>query len=514
MKNIFLEEILKNQHLNKKFKIQNILAISITILVLLCYFISFTELSLDIPIGDDFPAFVDLTPASVNGNLSTKDFFSQINEHRVLYDRIYWITGIKLFNTVNFQALQLIGNLSLIMLLLFFVKIGKLGSNSIWLIPTVAFVLFSWVGYSNSLCAMMALQNYGFPLFVCVGLWFMATSSDIYKTLLGLLILSLAFFTTGIGFISIGFGLSSLLIRKNYKALGYSSLISIVVIIAYFAFYTPSPVQSSIFSGLSQPFELLKRYFAFVGGILPISSLSPIPEIMLGIVLFSALCFSLIRLKKEAPHALLLITIFFLLLAAIVVAARFELNEYIANRFKINSAIIFICIIILFVKSLPQNKIRSFIIVGITFFTASLNLFNYKSFNDYRFWVDEFATDLLNVNHGLNTTAFLPKKGDYISKSFYSDEFQMVYSGLKETEVLKTSIPIVLEQNSEGKYLVNNWAGMEMKIIKRPAVLVSGVDGNVLGFLPINHTSGSCNDLSEIIKSNTNCSFFLVNLKP
>ena len=497
----------------KKLPIPKAIAISISILIVLVYFYSLSNLSLNIPIGDDFPAFVDHTEAAVNGSLNTKAFFSQINEHRILYDRFFWITGLWLFNSVNFQILIFIGNLSLVFLFLFFEKVRTHYALSIWMSPIFALVLFSWVGYSNSLCAMMALQNFGFPFLVCLGLWMMSTSKYHLHILLGLFTLILAFYTTGIGFLAIIFGLASLVIRKLNKALLYCSCISVVFVFLYFAFYEPSPVQSSIFSGLSQPVELLTRYFAFVGGILPISALSPLPEAALGLMLFGVLLFALLRLKNQLPHSLLLITTFFLLLAAIVVAARFDLNEYIANRFKINSAIIFICIVLLFIKALPKNSIRFLSLSAILLFTAALNLFNYKSYNDYRFWVDEFATDLLNVNYGVETTAFQPKGKDYIRSSFYNRAFQNVYSGLKEDEVLKQNLPIQLKESGSNSFMIEGWGNSMFSEMSRPAVRIAKSSGETLAYLPLNFQNGICRDVSGIIQSSAGCTFFLVDLK-
>ncbi len=500
--------------MTKGQKISTIASISISVLVVFFYFFSLADLSLNIPIGDDFPAFVDHTEAAVNGSLDAGAFFSQINEHRILYDRIFWISGLWIFHSVNFQTLLFIGNLSLLILLLFFIQVSKRHELPVWLWPTFALLIFSWVGYSNSLCAMMALQNFTFPALVCMGLWMMSGSANPRAIYTGLFILILAFYTTGIGFLAILFGLASLAIRQLNKALVYSALVSILFVALYFAFYEPSPVQSSLFSGLSQPLELLKRYFAFLGGVLPISAFSPLPEAALGLVLSGMLLFALLRLKNQTPHALLVITTFFLLLGAIVVAARFDLNEYIANRFKINSVIIFICVVLLFLKALPQNAFRTLTIAGIFAFATALNLFNYKSYNDYRFWVDEFATDLLNVKYGLETTAFQPKGQNYIRTSFYNQAFQSVYSGLKEELVLKSAVPIQLSETSGSDYQVDGWGKANFPALSRPAVRVAGSDGQTLAYLPVNHSNGLCKDHSGVLRSTAGTAFFLVDLNP
>ncbi|MEZ5172442.1 MAG: hypothetical protein R2850_02735 [Bacteroidia bacterium] len=467
---------------------------------------------MNIPIGDDFPAFVDLTPDAVDGHLSLSRFFSQINEHRILYDRIFWIGGLWLFSAVNFKILLLIGNFSLILFVLFFNKIGKELQQNGWMTATMACLFLSWVGYSNSLCSMMALQNFTFPLMVCAGLWMMSVKQDLKGILGGLFLLALAFFTTGIGFLAMFCGMLVLLIRKMRKEALIATGISLVFVLVYFSFYEKSPVQSSLFAGLSQPVELLTRYFAFIGGILPISALSPLPEAALGLALSASLLYSVIRLGKRLPLHLTAITIFFLLLAAIVVAARFELNEFIANRFKINSAVIFACIVLLLAHALPKNKIRNLFVTGVFLFAAALLMFSYKSYNDYRFWVDEFACDLLNANHGIETTAYQPKGQKYIRASFSDSKFQSVYSGLSEEAILQDLIPARMNGLETGNYSLNTDV-LAKGQISRPVLVCMNEQDDVLGYLPVHFSGMRIIDKHGILKRASGMKLFLGDLR-
>lgn len=467
--------------------------------VLVLYFWALFKLSLNIPIGDDFPAFVDIAPDAIQGELALKTFFKQINEHRILYNRVFWISGIWAFQTIDFKVLLIIGNLSLIGLTWMFVKFQRQLALPAGLILVFANVFFSWVGYSNSLCSMMALQNFTFPLLVMVGLWLMTHVEKPIKVYLGLGLLTLGFYTTGIGFVSLLFGLAYLGFRKKYKLLIWSTIPAALLIFAYFSFYEPSPVQSSIFAGLSQPIELIKRYFAFIGGIIPISALSPIPEVILGVILTGMLLWSIYKLKWDAPHAVVVITFFFMFLAAVVVAARFELNEYIANRFKISSAVLFACITVLFSMTIKGLKLRAFITAGFIGFTGLIAAFSYKSYNDYKFWVDEFAIDLLNVNHGIETTAFLPKKAEHITRSFYQTDFQNVYFGLKESSLNLPGTPVRILPAE------NSWCKIEgcsedvLQQMVRPAIRLASADGKTVGYLPIHRAMMACKDTYGIL---------------
>jgi hypothetical protein len=488
--------------------------LGLAVSVLALYFWALFSLSLNIPIGDDFPAFVDIAPDAVSGKLTARTFFKQINEHRILYNRIFWISGIGLFKAIDFKLLIIIGNLSLIGITWMFIRFQRQLAVPAGMIFVFANLFFSWVGYSNSLCSMMALQNFTFPLLAIAGLWLMTEVEKPNKVFLGLSLLTLAFYTTGLGFVAMLLGLFYLGFRKKYKLLIWASIPSAIFIFLYFLFFEPSPVQSSIFSGLSQPIELLKRYFAFIGGALPISFLSPIPEVILGVLLTGMLLWSIYSLKWDLPHNLFIITIFFMLLAAVVVAARFELNEYIANRFKINSAVLFASIAILFLKSIHSLKIRAFVTASFIVFTGILLAFSYKSYRDYKFWVDEFAVDLLNVKYGVETTAYLPKKAEHISRSFYNDDFQKLYFGLSESTILQPGEPIQILPAENSWCKIRGVTLYQLHLYNRPAIKITSLFGKTIGYLPIHQQLLSCKDSYGIARDQNQVKCFLVDLLP
>ncbi len=476
------------------------------------YFFTLHSVSLNIPIGDDFPAFVDITPEAFKGSLTLSDFFSQINEHRIFYDRIFWIGGIWIFNVIDFKTLTLIGNFSLVLIVLFFCSIQGKYKLPAGLILVFSLLFLSWVGYSNSLCSMMALQNFTFPLLIILGLWKMVNGQKLFDVLVGLLLLTVGFYTTGLGFVAIIMGLIYLLYKKQHRALMIGTVISFFSIAVYFIYYTPSPVQSNLFAGLSSPVELIKRYLAFIGGILPISGLSPLPEIILGILLLALFSWSLFRLRAKIPHALLIILLFYLFLAAVVVLSRFELNEYIANRFKINSAIIFAGISILFILAIQNTKFRAIITALLIVFTGLLNAFSYKSINDYRFWVDEFATDLINCKYGIETTAFQPKKASYIGNAFYNKDFQRVYNGLSEENLHIIDAEVKLTPIDASWYSIGSNERIKFENLIHPVVIACASDGKTLAYFPIHQSRLACKDVYGVIKSNVDCRFKLVEL--
>jgi hypothetical protein len=482
-------------------------------LIAAIYFCALYCLSLNIPIGDDFPAFVDIAPQAIDRSISLKTFLRQINEHRILYNRIWWITGIWIFNSIDFQILLFIGNFSLVFLVVFFLKIQRKYELPSAMVAVFSLLFFSWVGYSNSLCSMMALQNFTFPLLVIVGLWFMIENKQPIKIFLGLGLLTLAFYTTGLGFVAMLFGLVYLFIQKKYKTFWISLAISTFFIGLYFAFYEASSVQSSIFTGISQPLELLKRYLAFLGGVLPISKISPLPECLLGLIVLSMFISAIIRLKSQTPHGLFFIILFFFFLAAVVVLARFELNEYIANRFKIGSIVLFASISVLFIMSFKSNKTQMYLVVGLLFFTGVLNLFSYKSYYDYRLWVDEFAVDLLNVKLNKETIAYQPKGWKYIRNNYYQKDFSEIYKGLYAEYSELPKLPITLSKAELHDYSIHTQSIQNIKEFDRPVVVVLNEDLKPLGFLPIHVGQMICKDPHEIIESNPTSKAYLIDLR-
>ena len=167
-----------------------------------------------------------------------KLIFKQHNEHRILYDKLWFFIDYKLFNQLNFNHLSFIGNLSLVgIFIFFFYKFKNKTTNSFFLLP-VAVLIFNFSFYENITFSMAALSNFTVVLFSLLSIHFI-TKFELNKRDFGLsvLFLILAIFTQGAGIFLILITISILIYKKEKKYLYQLLIISFALILLYFFDY-------------------------------------------------------------------------------------------------------------------------------------------------------------------------------------------------------------------------------------------------------------------------------------
>jgi len=482
----------------------------VCLIIILAFFIFWSNISRNIPISDDFPAFVDFIIQFNSKGVGYQDFIVQINEHRVLYDRLWLYILLVLNGTVNFKILSLIGNLSLVALFLFLSRRAANASLNPIIYLVFSALIFSPLNYDNVFCAMMSLQNFTFPLLILTSLFLLVEKQSNASLIISYLLMSLAFFTTAIGFVAFLIGGLALLYQKRKTEMIIWLTFSAVIVTIYFASYISPPLQGNTLDALMHPEILFVRYFAFLGAAIPISVLSPIPEFIIGITFFTLAAFSIFRMRRNPPVYWISVFLFFLLVAAAVAVGRFHLNEFIATRFKINSVYFISISIILFLLSYGSAKLfPRMILYGFSLFFLACTAFSYRAYADYKFWVDSYASDLMNIQNGVPTTIFLPKKTAYLKPRFTSRYFlrsykpKYAYLNAAKQPLIK-DIELFNRENSD-QWIVKNPEQFDYfrdpfaVFVSKNEVYYTPVRSNGLNLLPssvIAHPLASINDTS------------------
>jgi hypothetical protein len=151
---------------------QKIIPISLIIIPLITFFGMFFYYTVNAPINNDYQAILDF----INKIIATDSYsekmkliFSQHNEHRIVYDRIWTIISYKLQNNVNFNFLAFIGNLSLLGIAIIFYKRYSLLQKPLLLFVPITVLLFNITLWENITFAMAALSNFTVYLFILIG---------------------------------------------------------------------------------------------------------------------------------------------------------------------------------------------------------------------------------------------------------------------------------------------------------------------------------------------------------
>ncbi|WP_420149575.1 hypothetical protein [Spirosoma sp.] len=206
--------------------------------------------------------------------------FRQHNEHRIVYDRVITLLDYWLFGKLSYTHLMVVGNLSLIGLLLVFIAILRRASKPVLYAIPVAFLLFNLSHWENMFWGMAALQNFSVVLWIIAAFYFLSYST---KWGLALIAAVLATITSGNGLVvwPIGF-LLILLQTDTYRnrqtswqwlrpLLGWLLAGAVVVGLYFTGFEKPGDIT------YTRPgiYELLKGWFAFIGAaaeVVPIGS--------------------------------------------------------------------------------------------------------------------------------------------------------------------------------------------------------------------------------------------------
>lgn len=293
-------------------KIHSIVPLSICVLLVLFFFSLVITNSVNVPSGDDLYCLLLFTQQFQDAPSLLERLHllaGQWVEHRIVYSRLtalisYWLTG-----RVNFFTIILIGNATLIgFTVLFWKMIRKTNVSMYYLIPVVL-TLFSpvtyeanlWAGASTVYMPVAFLGLLTIYLLVCHGR---------AGAMLALLTALLATFSFGNGMFAFVAAVAVLLYQKRFKGAAIFGLAGVLAVFLYFQDFDAysSTNAFGVVEHFRQPLYLLYNLFAFVGGVMDYTEnsnapfvASNIPAVVLGLLLFAAMCWGSFIFLMEKP---------------------------------------------------------------------------------------------------------------------------------------------------------------------------------------------------------------------
>lgn len=230
----------------------------------------FFRYMVNVPINDDYSAVLDFLNKCINAEAvqeKLKLIFSQHNEHRIVYDRIWTIISYKLHGHVDFNFLALIGNLSLIPIFwIFFRKVQSVDKNLLLAIP-ISVLVFNIGFYENMTFAMATLSNLTVFVFSLLSIHYLTTESITQKNLaLSLIFLTLAILTQGSGVFLIPVSVAILIYRRQRKMLWiYLGVAGVLAGLYFMDFHKPDNSPSVLETLMYFKVRAVLFAFAFLG---------------------------------------------------------------------------------------------------------------------------------------------------------------------------------------------------------------------------------------------------------
>ncbi|AQG81589.1 hypothetical protein [Spirosoma montaniterrae] len=334
------------------------------------------------PYEDDFNSALSFVSAFVFIETSFAKrvdlLFSQYNEHRIVFDRLVFLADYYLFGVLNFRRLTLVGNLSIVLLAVLFLKTAfrrhPWPKRLFFFIP-VAYSLFLFQYWELTTWSMAALQNLYVIAFAFSSLYCLVRPGQTWF-ILACSMAVLATFTSGNGMFCFAAGIPLLLLLKQYRKVTIWTALGAMVIILYFQQYYRPPYHPNIADSLlNHPGRAIQYFFSLIGAFFPnrptISLLFGIASVLItaGAV---AYLFYTRRLLNYLPLVGLLLFLYLTSLSLTAGRSGFGVQQAFSTRYGIITVMLFVGQVVLVIEAITHRLLQTSVTVAYGLFAMLL----------------------------------------------------------------------------------------------------------------------------------------------
>lgn len=200
---------------------------------------------------------------------------SQMNEHRVLYVRLFTLLSYALFGEINHSFLTFSGALHVLIIPAIFYKIFKKERiGLIYLIPVVL-IIFSIQPYENNFWVITSLQHSIAIIFSAWAFYLICFTNKERNLYFAAALLVMAMFTNGNGMFGFIATLPVVLLKRTKKEKIIWGIVTVLCFAAYFYDFRMPSHKPSVSLNFSEYFLLMiVDFFAFFGSVIDTSVLS------------------------------------------------------------------------------------------------------------------------------------------------------------------------------------------------------------------------------------------------
>lgn len=281
--------------------------------------------------------------------------FAQHNEHRIVFDRLVFLTQYLVMGSVNFRAAALFGNAGLVlavMVIEFYLYIVY-RPPVLFMMP-LPYLLLSMTHHQNMFQPMAALQNYWSFLFSVACLICLVSGKHVAASILFVM----ALFTSGSSIVLLPIIAVWLIVGRNLSDLRLFGVVALVSLAVYFFGYQRPSYHPSITESLLNPGRTVTFFFSFLGNFMPAQL-----AVALGIVQCAlAIVFFVVFPGDKFLNAVSA----FVLLSALVAAitrSGFGVEHSLMSKYTLYSVMLLACLVFQFLVHLPQGEFRRSIVV-------------------------------------------------------------------------------------------------------------------------------------------------------
>ncbi len=367
------------------------LIISLMLLIpIVLYFVVWDYYAINIPKWDDHPLkqFIFDYSHATNWKVKFNALFRQHNEHRIVLTRLVTWADFRIFGTLNFKHLMLIGSTLLLAAIPLWHVILKNNKKPLFALLPIPFLWLSLAFWENMYWGMASIQNFGVVTLAIWSLYLCVNPKGLLFALAAFLSV-VTIFTSPNGLLIIPIGAVLLFLVGNRQRLALWILTGAASIFYYFKDYQTIDNPASKASLI----QLVKGFMAFLGSF---AESFPVLDhfrvcIFIGSVLFlvaisiaSTTIFRIMRNKyavksEKITDLFCLGTILFILGTALIIVygrAGFGLEGLIASKYKIYSVLLLITAYLYVVIPIRGSFLSPYI-TAIIFLAITFNVFSY-----------------------------------------------------------------------------------------------------------------------------------------
>ena len=361
------------------------------IIVIIFFFWILLKYTVNIPVNDDYGVLDNFNKLICSNSFSEKlkFLFAQHNEHRIVYDRLWFLISYKINSQINFNLLSFVGNLSLLGIFLLLRKRTLIFKDNYFILFPLSVLIFNLSFHENITFPMASLANFTVILFSLLSIYYLTLEEKKAKNILFSLIFFLfAVYTQAGGLFVLPTALVLLFLRKEYKTMLYFAIVGFLICLIYFIGYekpfnSPSIIQSiSSYNINSLLYTITFLGNAFANNLIYTNnaSVSILVSSIVGAI-FLLIYFYQLKCKyynRNAFNFSVMTLVIVLSIITGITRSGLGLETAISSRYRIISVLFFISVLILLFEFIKLKKINGLKINGLIVLFTVFYFFNYS----------------------------------------------------------------------------------------------------------------------------------------
>lgn len=342
------------------------------VLPIIVFIFIFDKYALNIPHWDDFAIRNSIQQFIKSNDIFEKIriLFAQHNEHRIFLTRIVALLIFQLTNSLNWKYLMVVGNALLLLILLIYYKVfQKKSLNFYYFVPT-SWLLLTSALYENVYWGMASVQNFGVIALALLSFYWIIFYPHRYFLFLGVVVASMAVFTSSNGLLVPILLLAVLLFQRRKEHFWIALVVFLLIYVLFFLGFQQIPDKSlhTHFNVSSFSRGLLATLgamfdFTFLDAFLRIDlamAFGLLILILVGLFAGKVLFYSYDIQQKNIDLFLLISLLFFGLTAAGISVGRmaYGIETLMSSKYKIYSVLIVISIYFVLMGGLSERGLK------------------------------------------------------------------------------------------------------------------------------------------------------------